>query len=175
MKRLLLVAAVSVLVIPNLRGDRSTTPTARTSNADCSFRHPQLPGLCNVTVPIPGNSSPQQACDAVLRCINGTLCRDADNYCRNPGAAKTWKLVEAIPARPRVNCGYSNPRHSSWWKLLVPIPEGLTPRQACEAVLACLNGSPCDGLSHYNYDPGIRSGWKLDGIAPAQPQPTPNR
>jgi len=173
MMRMLLVAAG--LLIPTLQARNAQTPSDSPADADCSFGHPQLPGRCNVTVPVPRNSSPQQACEAVLRCINGTQCRDADKYCPNPGVAKTWKLEQAIPARPRLNCAYSNPGHAGWWRLLVPVPEGLTPRQACEAVLACLNGSPCDGFSHYNYDPNIRSGWRLEEITPAQPHPTPKR
>ena len=160
MKRLLLAAMPLGLLIPAFQAGNSRTPIASPANADCSFSHPQLPGRCNVTVPVPGNSSPQQACDEVLRCINGSQCRDADKYCPKP-------------ARPRVNCAYSNPGHAGW-SLLVPVPEGLTPRQACEAVLTCLNGSPCEGFNQ-SYYPDTRSGWRFKEIQPAQPQQTPAR
>jgi len=147
--------------------------------ADCSFSHPQLPGVCSATVPIPSHSTPLHACEAVLRCINGSACADAQKYCPNPGVSKDWKLLSAKPATiitastPRVNCGYSNPGYSGWCVLMVPVPQGMTPLSACEAVLPCMNGGACPGYVH-SCGPEIRSGWKLAQIQPVKtPQPTP--
>lgn len=174
MRRLPLAAASAALLMSALSSGSPHSQEADAGGADCSFSHPQLPGRCNVTVPMPRSSSPQQSCGDVLRCINGTVCRDAEKYCYNPGVSKTWKLEEAVPSRPRVNCGYSNRSSSGWCWLLVPIPHGTTPQQACESVVSCLNGGPCEGYIHV-CDPSNRIGWKFEQARPPQPPPTPKR
>ena len=174
MKGSLRIAVLSLLLVSTDHAIGFPPQDPEATQADCSFSHPQLPGRCNVTVPVPGHSTPRQACDAVLRCINGTVCADAEKYCRNPGVPKTWKLEEAIAARPRVNCAYTNQTSSGWCRLTAPVPKGMTPQEACEAVLPCLNGSPCDGYIH-PCDPDNRSGWKLAEVSPVQPPPTPKR
>ncbi|HYX21188.1 MAG TPA: hypothetical protein VFA98_10130 [Thermoanaerobaculia bacterium] len=175
MKGVLATAMLTVVLIPALRaGGSPAQGNGAGEKADCSFSHPQLPGRCNVTVPVAKGSTPQQACNEVLRCINGTLCREAEKYCFNPGVSKTWKLEEAVASRPRVNCGYSNRSSSGWCWLLVPVPTGVTPQEACMAIVPCLNGGPCEGYIHV-CDPSNRLGWKFEQVRPAQPEPTPGR
>jgi hypothetical protein len=110
----------------------------------------------------------------VLRCINSSTCRESQKYCFNPGVARVWKLEEAGASRPRASCAYSNPSYSGWCRRTVPVPKGLTARQACEAVLACLNGSPCEGFTQH-CDPNNWSGWILAEVQPPPPDPTPGR
>jgi len=174
MKRALGLAALPLLLLSPAGPTDQSKSQAAPASADCSFSHPQLPGRCWTTVPVPRGSNPQQACDGVLRCINGSYCPEADRYCHNPGVPKTWKLEDAIPTRARVNCAYSNPTSSGWCRLTAPVPKGMTPRQACEAVVPCLNGSPCEGYIHL-CDPDNRAGWKLEEVSPAPPRPTPAR
>ena len=152
-------------------------PPNEEAKADCSFRQPQLPGRCNMTVLVPRSSTPQQTCETVLRCLNDGACPDNKKYCNNPGLTRDWKLEDAEPSRPRVDCAYSNPAYSGWCRLTAPVPKGRTPTGACEAVLACMNGSPCEGfILHCGSPDGpILSGWRLEEVKSPQPGPTPRR
>lgn len=133
--------------------------------ADCSFRHPQLPGLCRLTIGVAAHSTPERTCESVLRCVNATVCAEAQTYCPNPGVAKIWKLASAAAAQPRADCAFSNGGYNGWCRIGVPLAKGATPRQACEAVASCLNGAPCEGFVNY-CQPDIVSGWK---VAEAKP------
>lgn len=165
---------MSTLLFVPMRALGSPSPNDEATKADCSFSNANIAGFCNVTVPVPRKSTPQQACDGVLRCINSSYCPDSEKYCFNPGVSKIWKLEEATASLPRVNCAYSNASYSGWCRRTAPVPKGMTPRQACEAVLACLNGSRCEGFTQ-PCDPDNWSGWRLEEADPAQPQPTPKR
>jgi hypothetical protein len=167
------ITLFATLLMAPVRALGSPSPNEDATKADCSFSNANLPGFCNVTVPVPRNSTPQQACEAVRSCINGSQCADSQKYCFNPGVPKIWKLEQARASLPRVNCAYSNPSYSGWCRRTAPVPKDLTPRQACEAVLACLNGSPCEGFT-LHCDPDIWSGWRLEEVHP-EPRPTPRR
>jgi len=140
--------------------------------ADCSFRHPQLPGLCRVTVAVGKQSTPQQTCASVLHCINATVCAEAQKYCPNPGVTRIWKLASATAARPRADCAFSNGGYNGWCRLSVPLPKGSTPQQACEAVVPCLNGTSCEGFVNY-CQADIVSGWKVAEAKAATAQAAP--
>jgi hypothetical protein len=168
---LLLVAA---FLFATMRAGGSEPAKSEAHTADCSFSNPNIPGWCNVTIPVPRHSTPQQACDAVLRCMNSSACPDHQKYCVNPGTARDWKLEEAKASLPRVDCAYSNSGFSGWCRRTSPVPRGMTPRQACEAIVPCLNGAPCQGFSQY-CDPEIRTGWRLAEVNPSAPPPTPRR
>lgn len=159
------IAVLALLLVSGLPAAASPPPNAESADADCSFSHPQLPGRCNLTVPIARNSNPRQTCDAVLRCMNASACADSEKYCPNPGVAKTWKLEEARASAPKVNCAFSNATYSGWCTLSAPVLNGMTPQTACEAVRSCLNGSPCEGFTQY-CDPNNRSGWRLEKVTP---------
>ena len=73
----------------------------------------------------------------------------------------------------KVDCAFSNPAYSGWCRQTVPMAAGTTPKQACEAVLSCLNGNAC--ASNYCNAPNIRGGWRLEQAKASQPQPTPGR
>ncbi len=162
--------AAALLLLPTARLVESAPNDPEA--ADCSFRHPQLPGLCRVTVAVARHSTPQHACDSVLRCINATVCGEAQSYCPNPGVAKNWKLASATAAQPRADCAFSNGGYNGWCRLSVPLPSGAAPRQACEAVVPCLNGASCEGFVNY-CQADIVSGWKVAEAKPAAVQAAP--
>ncbi len=168
------ITLFSTLLFATMHALGSPSPNDEATKADCSFSNANIAGICNVTVPVPRHSTPKQACDAVLRCINGSNCPDSQKYCFNPGVSKIWKLEEAKASLPRVNCAYSNPSYSGWCRRTAPVPKELTPLQACEAVLACMNGSPCEGFTQ-PCDPDNWSGWRLEEVQSAEPHPTPKR
>ena len=157
-----LAAALLTLSVSSPIESATDDPSA----ADCSFSHPQLPGVCRVTVAVGKQSTPQQTCASVLHCINGTVCTEAQKYCPNPGVAKNWKLASAAAATPRAACAFRNGGYNGWCRLSVPVPKGATPQQACEAVVPCLNGTPCDGFVNY-CQADIVSGWKVAEAKPA--------
>jgi len=68
----------------------------------------------------------------------------------------------------KADCAFSNPGYSGWCRYTVAIPQGATPKQACEAVLSCLNGDAC--ASNPCNANNIRSGWKLEEAKPSQPR-----
>ena len=68
----------------------------------------------------------------------------------------------------KADCAFSNPGYSGWCRQTVPIPSGATPKQACEAVLSCLNGNACE--ANYCNAGNLRSGWRLEE-AKASPPP----
>src|SRR5262245_8097414 len=73
----------------------------------------------------------------------------------------------------KADCAFSNPAYSGWCRQAVPMAAGTTPKQACEAVLSCLNGNACE--SNYCNAQNIRGGWRLEEAKASQPHPTPRR
>jgi hypothetical protein len=82
--------------------------------------------------------------------------------------------IAAAPApkdeSPKADCAFSNPGYSGWCRQTVPMAAGATPKQACEAVLSCLNGNAC--ASNYCNAPNIHGGWRLEEAkaSPAAPR-----
>jgi len=70
---------------------------------------------------------------------------------------------------PKADCAFSNPGYSGWCRQSVPLAAGATPKQACEAVLSCLNGNACS--ANYCNAPNVRGGWKLEEAKASQPAP----
>jgi hypothetical protein len=70
---------------------------------------------------------------------------------------------------PRADCAFSNPGFSGWCRQTVPVATGQTPKQACEAVLSCLNDNAC--ASNYCNAPNVRGGWRLEEAKTSQPTP----
>ena len=104
--RLMRWFAAGVLVLSAARSVESMPPNDQPAAADCAFSHPQLPGQCRLTIAVPPHSTPQRTCDSVLRCINATICAEAQTYCPNPGVPKVWKLASASAAVPRADCAF---------------------------------------------------------------------
>src|SRR5215813_15095247 len=68
---------------------------------------------------------------------------------------------------PKADCAFSNPAYSGWCRQTVPMAQGTSPKQACEAVLSCLNGNAC--TANYCNAPNVRSGWRLEEAKASQP------
>ena len=74
---------------------------------------------------------------------------------------------------PRADCAFSNPGYSGWCRQTVPMADGKTPRQACEAVLSCLNGNACE--ANYCNAQNLRGGWKLEEAKASHSQSSSSR
>jgi len=70
---------------------------------------------------------------------------------------------------PKADCAFSNPGYSGWCRQTVPMAEGATPKQACEAVLSCLNGNAC--ASNYCNAQNLHGGWRLEEAKTSQAAP----
>src|SRR3954462_14717138 len=70
----------------------------------------------------------------------------------------------------KADCAFSNPGYSGWCRQTVSMGSGTTPKQACQAVLSCLNGNVCE--ANYCNAQNIRGGWRLEE-AKASQQPAP--
>jgi len=82
----------------------------------------------------------------------------------------TTRAVGSPPPKadaPKADCAFSNPGYSGWCRQTVPMRPGTTPKQACEAVLSCLNGNACE--ANYCSAQNIRSGWRLEEAKPSTP------
>jgi len=82
----------------------------------------------------------------------------------------TTRAVGSPPPKadaPKADCAFSNPGYSGWCRQTVPMRAGTTPKQACAAVLSCLNGNAC--VSNYCNAQNIRSGWRLEEAKPSTP------
>jgi len=78
-------------------------PPPESPKADCAFSNQYYSGWCRVTIPLPTDMTPQQACAVVLSCLNGnnSACQGNINPCRAPDIRSGWRLEEAVPARPQ--------------------------------------------------------------------------
>ena len=81
------------------------------------------------------------------------------------GASGTPSSKESAKA----DCAFSNPGYSGWCRQTVPMGAGATPKQACEAMLSCLNSNACQ--ANYCNAPNVRSGWRLEEAKASQPAP----
>ena len=65
-------------------------PPAR---ATCILVHPAFAGKCTETAEIPAGSTPRQACEAILSCMNNVAC--TKTYCQATTIRQGWKLESA--------------------------------------------------------------------------------
>jgi hypothetical protein len=79
-------AAVFLLLIAS--GGRSAPPTAT-----CVFSNPAFAGKCVETADLGQGSSPQQACEAILSCLNNSGC--LKTYCQATEIRTGWRLESA--------------------------------------------------------------------------------
>ena len=82
----------------------------------------------------------------------------------------TTRAVGSPPSQgdaPKADCAFSNPGYSGWCRQTVAMKAGTTPKQACEAVLRCLNGNACE--ANYCNAQNIRGGWRLEEAKSSTP------
>jgi hypothetical protein len=88
-------AAVLLLVVAH-RGSpaaaASTAPPPQ-ATATCVLSNPAFAGKCTETASIANGSTPQQACQEILQCLNSVDC--LKTYCQATTVRQGWKLESA--------------------------------------------------------------------------------
>ena len=91
------LASLAVLSVLGLTGSSSRTPEQEPRQgpptASCVFTNPSYSGRCVETAEVPSGSSPQEACESILRCLNDVGC--AKTYCRATEIRSGWRLESA--------------------------------------------------------------------------------
>jgi hypothetical protein len=91
MKRVVLTALLLVLVLEARSAtSQGVTPAAR---ATCVFSNPAFAGKCVESANIGKGSSPKQACQSILACLNDTGC--LKTYCQATTLRSGWRLESA--------------------------------------------------------------------------------
>ncbi len=98
-RRIGLGAALCVLLQAVFGGAPASPQSAPPApQAACVFTNPAYSGKCAETTPVPKGSSAQQACEAILQCLNDVRC--LKTYCQATTIRNGWKLESARPAGP---------------------------------------------------------------------------
>jgi hypothetical protein len=90
MTRTLGMAAALALV---LSGGPAPAPAAPPPQATCVFTNAAYAGKCVENADIAQGSSPQQACQAILSCLNNVEC--LKTYCSATTIRSGWQLESA--------------------------------------------------------------------------------
>jgi hypothetical protein len=91
---LILLAAV---LLPAAIGPRAASSRdAPPARAVCVFTNPAFAGKCTETADVPSGTTPAQACDVILQCLNSVDC--LKTYCQATTIRSGWKLESAKPA-----------------------------------------------------------------------------
>ncbi len=89
MKRTL---GMAVLLTILLSGRPAPSPAAP-ARATCVFTNPAYSGKCVENADVADGSTPQQACQAILACLNAVDC--LKTYCSATTVRTGWKLESA--------------------------------------------------------------------------------
>jgi hypothetical protein len=68
-------------------------PPPPPSKATCVFTNPGFSGKCVENADVPDGSSPTQACEAILSCLNNVDC--LKTYCQATTIRSGWQLASA--------------------------------------------------------------------------------
>jgi hypothetical protein len=90
-RRVLLTAFVLLLVAH--RSSPAAQDAAPAARATCVFSNPAFAGKCTETTALTSGSTPAQACQSILRCLNDVGC--LKNYCQATTVRTGWKLESA--------------------------------------------------------------------------------
>jgi hypothetical protein len=63
------------------------------ASATCVFSNPAYAGKCTETAAVDNGSTPQQACQEILQCLNSVDC--LKTYCQATTVRQGWKLESA--------------------------------------------------------------------------------
>lgn len=91
MRRILFVAALALLVAAAPAPSPAGPPPP--AKATCVFSNPGFSGKCVENADVPDGSSPAQACQAILQCLNNVDC--LKTYCQATTIRSGWKLESA--------------------------------------------------------------------------------
>lgn len=67
------------------------------ARATCILTHPAFAGKCTETPMVPKDSTPRQACESILACLNNVAC--TKTYCQATTIRQGWKLESAESKR----------------------------------------------------------------------------
>ena len=96
MRRMLgIVSAVSLLVsaTPSPSPAGPPPPPPPSAQATCVFTNPAFAGKCVEKAEVGEGSSPAQACQSILQCLNDVGC--LKTYCQATTIRSGWKLESA--------------------------------------------------------------------------------
>lgn len=88
-----LSVAVALLLGVSTGGVAAPENPSSAAQATCVLSNPAYSGQCTQTTPIPSGSTPAQACQAVLECLNNPQC--LKTYCDATNVRGGWKLESA--------------------------------------------------------------------------------
>lgn len=86
-------AAAVLLLLVATRGGAAPENPSPAGQATCVLSNPAYSGKCTQTTPMPAGSTPAQACQAVLDCLNNPQC--LKTYCDATTVRGGWKLESA--------------------------------------------------------------------------------
>jgi len=96
-----LLALVTTCLLPTTRANASPPQKSEPPQAQCAFSNAYNSGWCRVSVPLPAETSPRDACTVVLHCLNGdnVACAGNINPCHSD-VRSGWRMEEARAGKP---------------------------------------------------------------------------
>jgi hypothetical protein len=88
-----ILAAVVLLLSAAPAHSPGGPPPPPPAKATCVFTNPGFAGKCVENTDVADGSSPTQACEAILRCLNDVDC--LKTYCQATTIRSGWKLESA--------------------------------------------------------------------------------
>lgn len=85
-------AAIFVFSLDGRSAARAAAATAP-ARATCVLTNPAFAGKCTETAEVPEGSTPRQACESILSCMNNVAC--TKTYCQATTIRQGWKLESA--------------------------------------------------------------------------------
>ncbi|MEW6337670.1 MAG: hypothetical protein ACOY3Y_04780 [Acidobacteriota bacterium] len=89
------ILAVAVLAALGAGAASSPGAAARAPKATCTFSNPAHAGDCVEVTEVAEDSTPHDACVAILNCLNDARCVKV--YCNATNVRQGWKLKAAEP------------------------------------------------------------------------------
>jgi hypothetical protein len=93
MRRTLWMASALAILIPVVVPPAPSPAGPPPPKATCVFTNPAFAGKCVENVDVSEGSSPAQACQSVLQCLNDVDC--LKTYCQATTIRNGWKLESA--------------------------------------------------------------------------------
>ena len=91
--RMAIALLVACFVFPVDGRPAARATAAEPARATCVLTHPAFAGKCTETADVPEGSTPRQACEAILSCMNNVAC--TKTYCQATTIRQGWKLESA--------------------------------------------------------------------------------
>ena len=91
--RRIVLAVLAAAVLPAFSPAPSQDMPSPPPSATCTVVNATYSGKCVETTEVPTGSSPQQACESILRCLNDVGC--VKTYCQATTIRSGWRLESA--------------------------------------------------------------------------------